>query len=120
MPPFRRGSAAKAHRARPSESVDGSAAVLRIQAGRTGNLPLRRDGLPARAYICRSVGFVFQPIGRSHQRRGTPPMTRIDLVALQQRLTQPPPRPSPAEPPSWAPNAHPATASAAASRLAAE
>jgi hypothetical protein len=49
----------------------------------------------------------------------TPPMTRIDLVPLQQRLT-PPPRPPPAEPPSWAPNAHPATASAAASRLAAE
>jgi hypothetical protein len=109
------------HTARPSESVDGYAAVLRIQAGRTGNLPLRRDGLPARAYICRSVGILFQPIGRSHQRRGTPPMTRIDLVALQQRLTQPqPPRPSPVEPLSWAPNAHPATASAAASRLAAE
>ena len=55
-------------------------------------------------------------------------MARIDLVALQQRLAQPPPRPSPAEPPSWstrpasesalrttpAPNAHPATGSAAA------
>ena len=46
-------------------------------------------------------------------------MTRIDLVAVQQRLAPPPPRPSPAEPPSRAPNAHPATASAAASRLAA-
>jgi hypothetical protein len=42
-------------------------------------------------------------------------MTRIDLVAVQQRLAQQQPKPSPAEPPSRAPNAHPATASAAAS-----
>jgi uncharacterized coiled-coil protein SlyX len=55
-------------------------------------------------------------------------MARIDLVALQRRLAQPPPKPSPAEPPSWSKrpasaaalrntpvqNAHPATASDAA------
>jgi hypothetical protein len=55
-------------------------------------------------------------------------MARIDLVALQQRLVPPPPRPSSAEPPSRstqpasasalrttpAPNAYPVTASAAA------
>jgi uncharacterized coiled-coil protein SlyX len=43
-------------------------------------------------------------------------MARIDLVALQQRLAQPPPRPSPAEPPSR--SARPASASASRTTLA--
>jgi hypothetical protein len=56
-------------------------------------------------------------------------MSRIDLIALQQRLAQHPPTPVPAEPPSWStrpapasalrttpvPKARPAAASAAAS-----
>jgi hypothetical protein len=39
-------------------------------------------------------------------------MARIDLVGLQQRLTQQQPTPVPAEPPSW--STQPAAASAAA------
>ena len=63
------------------------------------------------------IGRIRVPHGLRRQRswmqppaRGTPPLARIDLVALQQRLAQQQPTPLPAESPSWSTRPAPASA----------